>query len=493
MAKIDAGGARHQRADAEGDGIDAVDLDAHQRRRRAVHAHGDDGAADAGTPHDQVEHAGQDQRQRHAEQAVDRHDDAAEVERTEIERHPPRRRGVVDRHEIVEDEVEAEGQRQRGQDRLADHAVDHEQLDHIAEREQQQRDRRQRQQRMNAVAVPGEEREVAAEDDQRAVQHVDDVEHAPHQREADREARIERAQHDSVHQGLQICPSRSRRSPARATAFDADDGSARQAARAASRKMPNPADSANERCRSRRTKHPRAERRANCHLMSDDLAVLDVGRSEHLDLLVLHLDDRQVARLVHAVGAELDRSVERADVGLGERVAHLFLVGGAGPLDRVLQHHTGRRAGGVDVVRIALLLGDELLVEVLGRRPDADALVARRLMPPARAGHAVGEIAETVDVFLVGRTRHHGDDRRLHAEVGHLLAGEDQVLGVAGDVDPVGIAGLDRRQRGRVVHGADGVELIVDHVEARALRRRRRRLAPSTSGTRRRDRARPPV
>ena len=50
-----AGRARHQRADAEGDGIDALDVDAHQRRRLAVHADRDDGAADAGVAQQPVE------------------------------------------------------------------------------------------------------------------------------------------------------------------------------------------------------------------------------------------------------------------------------------------------------------------------------------------------------------------------------------------------------------------------------------------------------
>ena len=53
-----------------------------------------------------------------------------------------------------------------------------------------------------------------------------------------------------------------------------------------------------------------------------------------------------------------------------------------GPLDRILVKHTGRRARGVDVIRIAFLLGDELLVKVFGRRPDADALVVGGMVPP---------------------------------------------------------------------------------------------------------------
>ncbi len=129
---------------------------------------------------------------------------AADVDGAEIEGHAPRRRRVVDGHEIVEDEVEPEGQRQRRQHRLVDDAVDGDELRQVAEDVEQQRHRRQREQRVNAVAVPGEIGEVAAEHDQRAVQHVDDVQHAPHQREADREARIKRAQHDPIHQRLQV-------------------------------------------------------------------------------------------------------------------------------------------------------------------------------------------------------------------------------------------------------------------------------------------------
>ena len=161
--------------------------------------------------HDQVEQAGEQQCQRHAKQPIDRHDDGADLDHAEVERHPPRRGGVIDRHEIVEDEVEAEGQRHRREHRRVDDAVDHQKLGRVAEEKQQERDRGQRQQRGNAVAVPGEEREIAAENDQRAVQHVDDVEHAPHQRKADREAGVERAQHDPVHQRLQI-PHRAPRS-----------------------------------------------------------------------------------------------------------------------------------------------------------------------------------------------------------------------------------------------------------------------------------------
>ena len=199
-----AGGASHQRADAEGGRIDAVDVDAHQHGRGGVHAHGHDRATDARPAHHKIEQAGQQQRQRHSEQAINRNDNAAEIDGAKIKRHTPRCRGVVDRHEVIEDEVETEGQRQRGEHGLVDHAIDHEILRDVTDEVEQQRDYRQRDKRVDAVAVPGEEREIAAQNDQRAVQHVDDVQHAPHERKADGKAGIERAQHDSVDQGLQI-------------------------------------------------------------------------------------------------------------------------------------------------------------------------------------------------------------------------------------------------------------------------------------------------
>ena len=191
---------------------------------------------------------------------------------------------------------------------------------------------------MDAVAVPGEEGEVAAEDDQRAVQHVDDVEHAPHERKADGQARVERAQHDAVHQGLQI----RHRTPATVLSFRRrEQAGASPAGCEAGLQAQRPTAPL-------RASHASSSR----HLISAMSPFLMSAGASTLIALVLHLDDRQVAGLVHAVGAELDRPVERADVGLRERIAHLLLVGGAGPLDRVLQEHGGRRARGMDVVRV---------------------------------------------------------------------------------------------------------------------------------------------
>src|ERR1700730_9130225 len=57
---------------------------------------------------------------------------------------------------------------------------------------------------MDAEAVPGEEGEIAAQKDQRAVEHVNDVQHAPHQRESHCEAGVKRSEDDPVHQNLQV-------------------------------------------------------------------------------------------------------------------------------------------------------------------------------------------------------------------------------------------------------------------------------------------------
>ena len=64
----------------EGDGIDALDVDAHQRRGLAIHAHRDDGAADAAVAQQPVEQHGQQQRQHHRGDAVARQEHRADLE-----------------------------------------------------------------------------------------------------------------------------------------------------------------------------------------------------------------------------------------------------------------------------------------------------------------------------------------------------------------------------------------------------------------------------
>ncbi len=71
-AKQRAGRARHERADGEGDRIDVLDVDAHQRRRLAVHADRDNGAPGAAVAQEPVEQHSQQQRQHHRGDAVAR-------------------------------------------------------------------------------------------------------------------------------------------------------------------------------------------------------------------------------------------------------------------------------------------------------------------------------------------------------------------------------------------------------------------------------------
>ena len=56
-------------------------------------------------------------------------------------------------------------------------------------------------------------------------------------------------------------------------------------------------------------------------------------------------------------------------------------------------------------------------------------------------------------------------------EVVHLLADQDQVVDVAGGIHPVGARGAHLRDRGGMVHGADGIALEGHHLEVPRLGR----------------------
>src|SRR5689334_13439157 len=57
---------------------------------------------------------------------------------------------------------------------------------------------------MDAEVDVGEIRDIRAEDDERAVQDVDDVQHAPDQRETHRDARIKAAENQAIRSDLEI-------------------------------------------------------------------------------------------------------------------------------------------------------------------------------------------------------------------------------------------------------------------------------------------------
>ena len=73
-AKQRAGRASHQRADTEGDGVDALDVNSHEGSRVTVHAHGDDGAADPAVAQQPVQHEGEKERERHGRDPVAQQD-----------------------------------------------------------------------------------------------------------------------------------------------------------------------------------------------------------------------------------------------------------------------------------------------------------------------------------------------------------------------------------------------------------------------------------
>src|SRR5262249_24356242 len=187
-----AGGARHGGTQPEGDGINAADLDAHQLRRLAVHAHGDDCAPDARAAQQRIEETDQRERKRHADQPIDRQDDAGEIHRAERRRQDDFAKVRLERenHQVVEQEVKAESQRQRDEYGAAHDEVDEGELDGVAEAEQQHRGDRHEQERIDVQVLVGEERGVGSEDDQGSVQEIDDVENAPDQREPDRDAAL---------------------------------------------------------------------------------------------------------------------------------------------------------------------------------------------------------------------------------------------------------------------------------------------------------------
>ena len=199
-----AAGAGHQRADTEGDGVDALDTDAHQRGGVTVHPYGDDRAAEREDRRStKKSSAGQREREHHGDDAVDRHDDVEGAQDAQIERDPPRCRGERQRHEVVDDHVEAEGQGQRRQHRpgettwlMRPYCSTQPSAKSSAAMPTSDTSG------CRPEVAPREERQVAAEDDERSVEHVDDVEHAPHEREPDCDAGVERAQQQAVDENL---------------------------------------------------------------------------------------------------------------------------------------------------------------------------------------------------------------------------------------------------------------------------------------------------
>src|SRR5262249_34903793 len=107
-------------------------------------------------------------------------------------------------HQVVEQQVEAEGQRQGDEHRAGHHGVDEHELDQIPEAEQQSGRRRYEQERVDVEVLVGKEGRVGSEDDKRSVENIDDVENAPDQREPDCDSAEDPPQHQPFHQSLDI-------------------------------------------------------------------------------------------------------------------------------------------------------------------------------------------------------------------------------------------------------------------------------------------------
>ncbi len=204
QAEHGAGRAGERGAERERGDERALDPDSHQRRGVAVHPHRDDGATEPRAAQQEIERGGHGERDGRGHRAVER-----QVEPRELRRAPgggrPDRAVVgaeAEQQRVSRQELEAERDDERHEHWRADHPVEDAGLQSGAEQANQQRDRRQRDERMPAEEMERHPRQVAAEDDQRAVQQIDDVEDAPDQRKACCYAGVEPAQQQAVEQYL---------------------------------------------------------------------------------------------------------------------------------------------------------------------------------------------------------------------------------------------------------------------------------------------------
>jgi len=190
--------------EAEGDGIDPCYVDPHEGRRLGVHPDGDNGSSEPRHAHHQPQAQDEEQRQGSGEAAVERQDNGAELHQPEgmVEHDPAIIRLEGREQDIVQDEIEPEGQRQGEQDRLPHDAIDRQALYRIAQRKQDEAGDGGKEKGIYPEPAIGEKGEISAEDDQRSMQQVDDVEDAPYQREAGGDAAIERAKNEAVDQDL---------------------------------------------------------------------------------------------------------------------------------------------------------------------------------------------------------------------------------------------------------------------------------------------------
>ena len=101
-------------------------------------------------------------------------------------------------HGVAQQQREPEGAEDLRQHRPFHDVADQPEIDDDAERRQHQRRDRRADERSDAEHRPDHERDVHAEHDEIAMGEIDDVHHAPDQREAGREQRVDRAEQQAA-------------------------------------------------------------------------------------------------------------------------------------------------------------------------------------------------------------------------------------------------------------------------------------------------------
>ena len=117
--------------------------------------------------------------------------------------------GERHQHGVVQNEIEAERERQRDEHGRCDNTVDEARLKRMPERVEQAARDGDRGEWVNAQVNVCEVGDVRAQHDKRAVQDIDDVQHAPHQRKAHGDARVQPAEDKTIRSDLQIDHARA--------------------------------------------------------------------------------------------------------------------------------------------------------------------------------------------------------------------------------------------------------------------------------------------
>ncbi|KGQ02229.1 hypothetical protein BBAD15_g12562 [Beauveria bassiana D1-5] len=191
----DEGGAQ-----AEGDGVDVVDVHAHQRRGVAVLRHRPQRAAQVGAVHEQVQQHGQAQADHEGHQLAGDHGVVADVDGAGAQLHRGAEHvGAEDHQRQVQQDG---GHAHRGEDLDVlvgvEQRLDDAFLRQRAQREQDDRHRHQADVRMHAELRRDQIDQVHADHQEFAVREVDDADHAEDQRQPQADDGVGAAQQQAI-------------------------------------------------------------------------------------------------------------------------------------------------------------------------------------------------------------------------------------------------------------------------------------------------------